>query len=381
MKKILNIITRLNIGGATIHVVHISDILKEKYNSKIIAGSIEPHEQDMSYYANKYKVKIKYLNKLSRELSFPGDLFALIEMYKLIKSEKPDIVHTHTAKAGTLGRIAAFFAGVPVIIHTFHGNVFKGYFSSKKTNVFIMIEKLLALISTKIIAISEKQKQELLDLKICKRSKIEVIKLGFDFENFLPGLADKNNFKRNFAIPDDAITIGIVGRITAIKNHKLFLEIVKGLINIDERLYFCIIGDGDLRNEIQADIERFNLMNRVIITGFITNLKPVYADLDFVISTSINEGTPVALIEAMACGKIVLSSNVGGVSDFIKNTENGFVFDDLKPEGYINCIIDLLNHKYDIQSLSEKATQTANDMFSLKRLSKEMLTLLDSLSG
>ena len=379
MKKILNIITRLNIGGATIHVVQLSDILKDKYESIIVAGKIESHEQDMSYYADKYNVKIKYLNKLSRELSFPADFFAFIELFRLIRREKPDIVHTHTAKAGTLGRLAAFFAGVPVIIHTFHGNVFKGYFSPLKTAVFIAIEKILSLISTKIIAISDKQKQELLSLNICKTKKIEVIKLGLDFDYFLPDLSHCNVFKRMFNIPDYAVTIGIIGRITAIKNHKLFLSIAEKLLAINDNYYFCIVGDGDLKNDILHEIDDKGLNDRIIITGFITDLKPVYSDLDYVISTSINEGTPVALIEAMACGKVVLSTNVGGVSDFINNKENGFVIDSFEAQDFVSCIQDIENVKYNKEIISQKAKSTIFDMFSLSRLRNEFSRLLEKI--
>jgi len=147
-KKVINIITRLNIGGATIHVVNLTYALEDYYANILVSGQIEPYESDMSYYAKKYNIPVKYINNMSRELQFPNDLVALWRIYKLIKKEKPDIVNTHLSKAGTLGRIAAFLAGVPFIYHTFHGNIFKGNFSKWKVKMFIFIEWMLAIIST-----------------------------------------------------------------------------------------------------------------------------------------------------------------------------------------------------------------------------------------
>ncbi|PID28692.1 MAG: hypothetical protein CSB55_03950 [Candidatus Cloacimonadota bacterium] len=368
MKKIARIITRLNIGGPTIHTVLLSDKLKDEYETVLIAGKIESHESDMSYYADKYNVKPVYLDKMSRELRFLADFFAFWELFKILRKEKPDIVHTHTAKAGTLGRIAAFLAGVPEIYHTFHGNIFKGYFSPLKTRIFILIEKILALISTEIIVISEQQKKEIASLKIAPLSKLKIVKLGFDFENVLPRKEDKNKFRRKFGYSEEDILIGIVGRITAIKNHFLFLDIAEKLAKKYPNAKFPIIGDGDLRDEIQAQIKKRNLAEKVKITGFITELNPVYADLDYVLLTSKNEGTPVALIEAMACQKIVLSSNVGGVSDFIEHGESGFYFDSFVPDDFVKTLSELIDGKIKKSIISEKARETAIKTFGSERL-------------
>jgi glycosyltransferase involved in cell wall biosynthesis len=375
MKKVARIITRLNIGGPTIHTVLLSDKLKKKYQTTLIAGKIENHESDMSYYADKYNVKPLYLSKMSRELRFPDDFFAFWELYKILKKEKPDIVHTHTAKAGTLGRLAAWFAGVPEIYHTFHGNIFKGYFSPLKTKVFIAIEKFLAAISTRIIVISEKQRDEIAGLKIAPQNKLEIVKLGFDFENVLPQESDKGTFKKQFGYSEDDILIGIVGRVTAIKNHYLFLDIAEKLSKLFPNVKFPIIGDGDLREEIQEEIDKRKLNNTVKITGFLTNLKPVYADLNYVTLTSKNEGTPVALIEAMACKKVVLSTNVGGVSDFISNGKSGFYFDSFKPDDFVKVLSDLINGKIDKESIVENANITAQKMFGSNRLVNDILKI------
>nr|MBC8484951.1 glycosyltransferase [Bacteroidota bacterium] len=326
-KRILRIITRLCVAGAPIHTILLNAKLdSQKYESYLLSGRIEPYESDMSYLADKYGIKPIYLNSMSRELSLLKDVRALIDIIKIINKVKPDIVHTHTAKAGMLGRIAAKLMGVKIIIHTFHGNVFKGYFSKPKTAFFIFLEKNLAKISSKIVAISNQQKQELLDLKITNENKIHIVPLGFDFENVIPSESDKGKFRKKYSIPKDAKLIGIIGRLAPIKNHKLFLDIAEALLKKYDNLFFLIIGDGELRKSLQEDINRRNLKNNVVITGVIKNLKPVYADLDLVLLTSNNEGTPVAIIEAMACRKVVMTTNVGGVEDFVENRVNGFYF-------------------------------------------------------
>jgi glycosyltransferase involved in cell wall biosynthesis len=379
--KVLRIITRLNIGGPTIHTILLTKGLQDKYETMLIAGQIESHESDMSYFAKKNKVTPNYLKKMSRELRFPQDLIALWELYRIIKKEKPDIVHTHTAKAGTIGRIAAWLARVPIIIHTFHGNIFNGYFGKIKTNFFIWIEKMLAKLSTKIIAISRKQKEELVELGICESEKIEIIKLGFNFEDILPDKTDAGLFRKKYEIPIKADLIGIVGRLTPIKNHMLFLNICEEVLRKYQDIYFAIIGDGELKEQLEEEINKRGLKPNVFITGFIKNLKPVYADLDIVLLTSNNEGTPVALIEAMACNKIVMTTNVGGVTDFIDHCVDGFCF----PKGEVKLFVDEINNwrlnNIQYEKIKNNASKKAFELFRSERLIKDIKKLYEELRG
>ena len=379
--KILRIITRLNIGGPAIHTILLTKGLQDKYETMLIAGQIESHESDMSYFAKKYEVTPIYLKKMSRELRFPQDLIALWELYRIIKKEKPNIVHTHTAKAGMLGRLAAMMANVPTIIHTFHGNVFQGYFGAIQTRFFILIEKFLARYSTKIIAISKKQKEELVELGICESEKIEIIKLGFDFEDVLPDKTDVGLFRKKYKIPIKADLIGIVGRLTPIKNHMLFLNICEEVLKKYQDIYFAIIGEGELKEQLEKELNKRGLKPNVFITGFIKNLKPVYADLDIVLLTSNNEGTPVALIEAMACNKIVMTTNVGGVTDFIDHCVDGFYF----PKGEVKLFVDEINNwklnKIQYEKIKNNASKKAFELFRSERLIKDIKNLYEELRG
>lgn len=369
--KVLRIIARLNIGGPAIHTILLTaKINNEQFHSYLLTGEVEENESDMIYLADKYKVKPLIISDMGREIRPLRDMKTFLRIYKLIQTIKPDIVHTHTAKAGTVGRLAAFIAGVPNIVHTFHGNIFKGYFGKLKTSIFLLIEKSLACISSKIIAISEQQKKELVDLKIAQPNKIKIIHLGFNFENILPSSSHKNRFKSKFNLPLQCKLIGIVGRLVPIKNHTLFIDIVEEVARRYDDIYFTIIGDGEMKGFLETEVKRRDLTERIIFTGFLQDLKSVYADLDIVLLTSINEGTPVAIIESMASEKMVMSTNVGGVGDFVKNGVNGFVFDKMSPKPFVKEICKWVdsNNAEKYSRIRSNARKTAYKMFNYNKL-------------
>ncbi|MBW6516385.1 MAG: glycosyltransferase family 4 protein [Candidatus Cloacimonetes bacterium] len=377
--KILRIITRLNIGGPAIHTVLLTAYLNnEQFESHLVAGKIEDNEADMSYFAAQHDVTPIYVKKMSRELRFLQDWHAFIDIFRIIKKIKPDIVHTHTAKAGMLGRSAAILLRVPIIIHTFHGNVFREYFGKLKTCLFIFIERALAHFTTKIIAISQQQKNELIAYKIASEKKIAVINLGFQLDSVIPSTRDRNKFRSRYNIPADGVLIGIVGRLVPVKNHQLFLEIAHELLQKRD-IYFAIIGDGELRESLEEEIKKRNIAHRVLITGFIEDLKPVYSDLDLVLLTSNNEGTPVAVIEAMACQKIVMSTKVGGVEDLIIHGVNGFIFPPKEKEGFVKEIANWLHHPEQYQNIGSEAYRSVIEKFSLETLINNIKALYEEL--
>jgi len=380
--KVLRIVTRLNVGGVSLNCTILAKKLdNDKYDKLLVHGSLGDSEGDMSYLIDNEPNVI--VPELIRELSFKQDIKALFEIIKIIKKFKPDIVHTHTAKAGILGRLAAKLCGVPIIIHTFHGNVFHGYFSPLKTKFFIYIERFLALISTKIIAISKIQKEELLKFKIAPAKKIEIIKLGFDFSNVIPEPNYTTDFRDRFKIDKDDILIGIIGRIVAIKNHKMFVDIAeKVLKSTSTKIKFIVIGDGEERKNIEDYVSQKSLESSFIFTGYTSNLKEIYKEIDIVTLTSFNEGTPVAIIEAMANRKLVFSTNVGGIADFIDNNVSGYYFDINDINGYAKKLVDVLNtfESKELSIVREKAYDVATNNFSYLRLIKDIDNLYSNLS-
>ena len=324
--KILRIIARLNIGGPAIHTVLLTKGLNFKgFDSLLIAGQVDKAEGDMLYYAKENSVNPIIIPQLRRNINPLFDTVALIKILSIINKEKPDIIHTHTAKAGALGRIAGLlynlfgFGKKCKIIHTFHGTVLQGYFGKTKTVIFAAIERFLSLFTDRIIVVSDSIKEELLSLGIGSRKKIEVVPLGLELDKLLAisKEADNQNLK-----------IGIVGRLVPIKNHKMFLEAVRLFVDNSNSLAvkcsFYIIGDGELRQKLESYASSLNLNNFIKFCGWNQESRDIYSFLDIVVLTSLNEGTPLSLIEAMAAFCPVIATNVGGVKDlFYRANELG----------------------------------------------------------
>lgn len=311
--KVLRIISRLNIGGPAIHAVLLTQGLnRDLFESLLVTGSVSKGESDMLYLAEEKRVKPFIVPELGRDISLKNDFTAFFKLYSLIKRIKPDIIHTHTAKAGFLGRLAGILAGVPLKIHTFHGHVFHGYFSRLKSAIFILAERLLGYYTNKIIAVSDTIKKELLHYKIANSDKVITVPLGLELDKLL-SLEQKNE--------NGEFKIGIVGRLTGIKNHKLFLQVAKEFVyknknNKGYQVKFVVIGDGELKNELIDYVGSLGIGN-VEFKGWIKDVRDIYRNLDIVLLTSLNEGTPVSLIEAMAAAKPVIATDVGGVRDLL----------------------------------------------------------------
>lgn len=368
--KIINLLSRMNIGGPSVHAVLLTKYLNDKdFTSMLVSGILSEGEGDMSYLVDQYQIEHRTIKTLQREISPVDDVKAIIELYKLFKKEKPQIVHSNLAKAGMVGRLAAWLAGVPVILHTYHGHVFSGYFSSFKTSIYILIEKYIALLSTKIISVSEMIKKDICSVyKITSEKKVAVIPLGFELEKMESLDQYRGTFRTRFSIPQDAPVIGIVGRITGIKNHELFVDIANILLQQNRSIHFLIVGDGDLRKEIEEKVSILDIAENIHFTGWITETAKMYADLDMMLLTSKNEGTPVTVIEAMYYKIPVISSNVGGLSDLIDNTRTGFLINSLNAEDYIQDILKLVGSDLEREKMSQAAHEFIIDNFSINRL-------------
>ncbi len=271
----------------------------------------------MSYYAREKGVSFFSIPALKRELNPINDFLAFKQIYSLIVKGKPDIIHTHTAKAGSLGRLAALvynlFPGHKKIkiVHTFHGHVLSGYFSRFKSLLFILIERFLASFTDQVITVSESVKEELIKLGIVSRKKIRVIPLGLELEKFLELPVKTANNSYN---------VGIIGRLVPVKNHRLFLEAAAKISRDSKHLDVCfkVIGDGELRQDLENYARELEI-KRIEFLGWEKDLAAVYSGLDLVVLVSLNEGTPVSLIEAMASSRAVVSTDVGGVGDLMGN--------------------------------------------------------------
>lgn len=325
--KILRIIARLNVGGPARHVVWLTEELNDdEFESLLIAGTVPAGEEDMNYIAAEHGVRPLFIEEMSRELSLK-DAISLYKVFREMRRYRPDIVHTHTAKAGTVGRAAAFLyrllnPGKRVrIVHTFHGHVFHSYYGRVKTKVFLTIEKLLARVATdKIIVISPQQLREIHEqFGVGREQQFEVIPLGIDLDAFRPNDEKRQAFRSELSIRPGELLIGFVGRLTEIKDISLYLQVAARAARLDDgpRLRFVIAGDGHLRRALEAEAAELGLGESMHFLGNRTDADTVYAGLDIVALTSLNEGTPLSLIEAMAAERPVISTVVGGVRDLL----------------------------------------------------------------
>ena len=354
--KVMRIIARLNIGGPAIHTILLSSHLEALgCQTLLVAGQVGPEEGDMHYLAEAEGVEPIIISRLGRRLLPLSDLVAFLRILRLLFSWQPHIVHTHTAKAGAVGRTAAAIYnkvqgarhraqglvrrtlrrqgtqrqsesvnnGKCKVVHTFHGHVLSGYFSPLKSKFFLLIEKMLARLTDAIVVVSEAQKRELFgQYGIGKSEQYRVIPLGLNLGPFIQATKNRGGLRSDLGLSGKRESlVAIVGRLTAIKNHNLFLQSVSAFMreNSDTRARFLIVGDGELRRDLEGMAKDLELVDRVIFTGWVKDLGPLYGDLDVLAVTSNNEGTPVAVIEAMAAGVTVIATDVGGVRELISD--------------------------------------------------------------
>lgn len=342
--KIVRIIARLNVGGPARHVVWLDQALRDaEFSSILITGRVPEGEEDMSYFAAAHGVEPIYIEEMSRELS-PKDAVSLWKVFQRLRREQPDVVHTHTAKAGTIGRAAGFLykwltpgalVGKPrrvQFVHTYHGHVFHSYYGKNKTRFFLFVEKTLARLATdRILVLSEQQRREIHEeFGVGRAAQFRIVPLGIDLNAFREWREKRDCLRLEIDAGADEILVGLVGRLTEIKNHGLFLRTARVYkerrADDAPKIRFLIIGDGHLRKSLEKEAARLGVSDVVHFLGNRNDTDIIYAGLDIVALTSLNEGTPLSLIEAMANARPAVSTAVGGVVDLlgapIDETEN-----------------------------------------------------------
>jgi glycosyltransferase involved in cell wall biosynthesis len=336
--KIVRIIARLNVGGPARHVVWLTAGLREpEYETLLVAGTVPAGEDDMSYFAAENHVVPHIIPQMSREIS-PQDALTVWKLYRLFLRERPDVVHTHTAKAGTVGRASGMLyrwltfgtlVGRPRpcrFVHTYHGHIFHSYYGRLKTRIFLGIERALArLVTDRIVVISAQQYREIHgEFKVGRAPQFRIIPLGLDLNVFADGERRRHTLRDELGAGERDVLVGIVGRLTEVKNHALFLHVVaryketRGLTTNDGgRVRFIVIGDGHLRHTLEEQARSLRLIEDVMFLGTRDDPENFYPALDIVGLTSLNEGTPLTLIEAMANARAVIATAVGGVVDLL----------------------------------------------------------------
>jgi glycosyltransferase involved in cell wall biosynthesis len=383
--RVLRILNRLIIGGPAINATYLTKYLDPEFETMLVIGGKDDHEQDAVHLTERLGITPVVVPEMRRNINPINDSRAYQKVKAIIEDFKPDIVHTHAAKSGVIGRTAAEAAKVPVILHTFHGHVFHHYFSKWQTDTFIRIERFLAKKSTGIIAISESQRHDLSTVyKICDDEKIKIIPLGLDLDLIQTDQnAKRLMFRSMYGFEEDEIVIGIIGRIVPIKNHSLFVEAAARILaETDKKVKFLIVGDGDMRPNMEREFENHNIpyayypVDKKISTAtcisWQENVDEVLAGLDIVVLTSHNEGTPLSLIEAQAASRPVVSTNVGGVSDIVMEGETGYITEPGDKESLAAALMRLVDNPELRKSFGRKGAIHATENFSYKRLVRDM---------
>ena len=334
--KVLRVIARLNVGGPALHVAYLTAGLADHgYDTTLVAGTVGRGEESMAFIADAKGVRIEVIDELARSISPLRDARAVWKLAQLIRRERPTILHTHTAKAGAVGRVAALLAGrarPPIVVHTFHGHVLRGYFNRVATFGFRTLERLLAYATTRLIAVSPEVRDDLVRLHVAPASKFAVIRLGIELDQRVGGdAAGRTETRRVLGLAGDPFVVGWVGRMTAVKRTDLVVEVLRELVGrgVDARL--LLVGDGPDRDHLERYAHELGVIKRCLFLGYQEEVARFYDAIDVLLLPSVNEGTPVSVIEALAAERPAVATRVGGTPDVIRDGVDGFLVDSADP--------------------------------------------------
>jgi glycosyltransferase involved in cell wall biosynthesis len=392
MPRVIRILNRMAIGGPVLNATYLTKYMAPEFETMLVVGEKEGHEKSAAHLAESLGIDYVTIPGMGRSINPMADYNAYRQIKKLIRDFKPDIVHTHAAKPGALGRLAASACNVPGILHTFHGHVFHSYFNSAKTKAFVNVERFLARKSDIIVAISEQQKKELSqDFRIAPPEKFRVVPLGFDLARFQEGQDEKRKtFRAEFGVADDEIAIGIIGRLVPVKNHALFLQGLRYVLDrTSRRIKAFIIGDGDARPGLEEQARALGIPfsihtdthhpHPLIFTSWRQDVDTINAGLDISALTSFNEGTPVSLIEAQAANKPVVSTRVGGIGDIVKEGETALLSEINDADTFCSNLLRVVEDDRLRERLGATSSAYVTERFSYRRLVGDMSRLYHEL--
>ncbi len=327
--RVLRVIARLNMGGPALHVAYLADGLARRgYETTLVAGSLARGEGSMAFVAEGLGVEVVRLDALSREVSPLRDLLSVVRLARLIREQRPQILHTHTAKAGAVGRVAALLAGdarPPIVVHTFHGHVLRGYFGPLKTSAYRLLERLLARVTTRLVAVSPQVRDDLVELGVARAEQFEVVRLGIELDERVTGGEPGEDARKLLGIAPETFVVGWVGRMTGVKRTDDVLESLRLLRESGVDAALLMVGDGPDRDHVERRASELGIVRHCFFLGYQEDVSEWYRAFDTMILPSANEGTPVVVIEALAAGCPVVATRVGGVADVVTEGVDGFL--------------------------------------------------------
>ena len=379
--RVLRVIGRLNVGGPAIHTTLLTERLDPaRFTTCLVAGLPEQDEGDyLELTSQRLDGHLVVLPELGRNVRPGNDLRCLGRLVELVQAFRPQIVHTHAAKAGTVGRLAAWLCGVPVVVHTYHGHVLRGYFSPAKERVFRAIERGMAHVTDELVAVSPRVRSELLEMGIGRSDRFSVVPLGFDLERFTTGARFTGELRRELGLGPDTLLVGIVARLAPIKAHEVFFEAARRIHDASPGVHFVVVGDGERRAALESLVTDYRLEEVTHFLGWRADLDRIHADLDVVALTSRNEGSPVALIEAMASACPVVSTAVGGVPDVVAHGRTGWLVEPGDAAALAVTIRTILEQPASARAVAEAGRQSVLETYGAARLVRDVEALYDRL--
>lgn len=382
--KILRVITRLNVGGPARHVVLLDRGLRGRgHETHLVYGSLAPGDASLEHLAIAAGLPTTHIRALGRRVNPISDLRAFSRLLRLVFREAPDVVHTHTAKAGTLGRVAACLFNMTrprrrrcVVVHTFHGHVLTGYFGPTMNVAVRLAERTLARITDRVVTISPAQRHDIVTrFNIADAARTMVVPLGLDLERLARLDSGAAHLRGPLGIPERALVVGFVGRFVAIKDLATLVRAFARVSAQRPDAVLLLVGDGPLRAEIDALVAALALQKQVHLVGWIEDVAPVHATIDICALSSLNEGTPVAVIEAMAAAKAVVATRVGGVADVVEHERTGLLVPPQSPEALADAILRLAVDPAERSRMGAAGRQAVVARFSPERLVDDIDTL------
>jgi glycosyltransferase involved in cell wall biosynthesis len=381
--RVLRVIARLNMGGPAIHVANLAAGLETRgYHTTLVAGSLARGEDSMAFLAERLGVAVVSVEELQREVSVLHDARSVLRIAELIRSERPHILHTHTAKAGAIARAAALLAGgarPPVVLHTFHGHVLKGYFDAGRTAFFRQVERTLARASDVLVAVSPEVRDELVELGVATYDKFVVIRLGIPLEERLGDPTADSDYRRLYGIPKDAFVVGWVGRMTGVKDTGAVLEIVRTTRERGVEAVLCMVGDGPDRERLEQLAHELGIARSCFFVGYQPDVAGYYRLFDAFVLPSVTEGTPVSAIESLASGTAVVANRVGGVPDVVRDGVDGFLVEPGDIDGAASRLAELAGDPALRARLGESGRARVLERYSVARLVDDVDRLYRSL--
>ena len=380
--RVMRVIARLNVGGPAHHVSILSGRLDPtRYETVLLAGRLGPGEGSFEHLPQQHGAELRYIDGLGPELAPGDDARALRSLVGAMRRFRPHIVHTHTAKAGTLGRVAARIAlgPRPIVVHTYHGHVLSGYFGPAKTRVFRAVERALGSVSDQLIGVSDATVDELVAMRVAPRSRFTVVRIGLDLEGFLAaGPHDGASFRREVgAVADDVLAV-FVGRLAPIKRLDILLAAIAVARGAGAPLRLAIVGDGELRAQLEAQADALDISDSVTFCGFRADLAAITAGADVAVLSSDNEGTPVALIEAAAAARPAVSTRVGGVADIVRD-DTGVLVAPGDPQALGQALARIAGDAALRERMGAAARAHVGDSFGADRLVRDIDALYTAL--